>query len=252
MSNILFPVGVLMSERFLYMPSFAFCLIAAWFFIEKLPALSGRYYQYGIGIFILYMASFSYKTISRNKVWESNLSLFSADVITSSGSIKSNYDYAITLSGEADKSKDKETKEKLYEKSLLHLKKAIQIYPKYAAALASYGDITFKYRFNVDTTIFYYEKALLLNSGLKGINNTLGTLYGQYKGDYDRAIVFFNKDIEQNNATADTYKKLSMCYLFKGDSTNAFVTTNNGLKIDPRNPELNQLQKLLKKPKIIQ
>jgi len=229
------------------MPSLAFCLLISYLLIQKAPKFTGRYYKYALTAFLIVLVLFSYKTISRNKVWESNQTLFEADVITSSGSAKSNYDYAISLSDQAEKIKNEGTRTELYERSLLHLRKALTIYPKYTAALVSYADINFKYKLNADTAIFYYEKALSVNPMLKSVNNTLGTLYGQYKANYDRAIIFFNKDIAQNKPSADTYKKMAMCYFYKKDTANALIFADKGLKLDPQNPELIQLRNLCDK-----
>jgi tetratricopeptide (TPR) repeat protein len=232
------------------MPSLAFCILIAYLIVIKLPGILSKYQKFIMPLFLVILVLFSYKTINRNRVWESSQRLYATDVVTSSRSAKSNYDYAVSLSIQAEKNINADIKSELFEKSLVYLRKALSIYPRFTAALVSYADISFKYRLNADTAILYYEKARMIDSTIKTINNSLGTLYGQYKGDYDRAILFFNKDIKNNNATVDTYKKLAMCYFFKKDSAQALIFADKGLQLEPDNPELMQIHNLSSKANI--
>lgn len=80
-SNLFFPVGFVIAERVLYLPSMGFCLLigyGAWHCWNKLShnALSGLV-KLGI-IFLLLI--FSAKTLSRNRNWYSNFTLFCSAV----------------------------------------------------------------------------------------------------------------------------------------------------------------------------
>ena len=83
-SNIVFPVGTNMGERFVFMPSVGFCLVAG-VLLARLPG-----WKTAVGIAGAAAFLFSIKTVLRNEVWVSNESLFFTDVKTSVNSAKIN------------------------------------------------------------------------------------------------------------------------------------------------------------------
>jgi tetratricopeptide (TPR) repeat protein len=81
-SNLIFLIGSVIAERFLYLPSMAFAVMAAALFYRL---KDGRYAKAAlIGIVALY----AIRTIARNPAWYDNLSLASADVSTSPRSFR--------------------------------------------------------------------------------------------------------------------------------------------------------------------
>lgn len=76
-SNLFFPVGFVVAERVLYMPSMGFCLLIAYGFhamIEKLRATSQKKLAWCcLGALILIHST---KTYQRNADWESEYSIF--------------------------------------------------------------------------------------------------------------------------------------------------------------------------------
>ncbi|MDD3741456.1 MAG: DUF1736 domain-containing protein, partial [Bacteroidales bacterium] len=82
-SNIFFNIGAFMSERFVYVSLLGFCVIIAYLISEKLNQKISHLQKYrksATTIMIVILLAFSVKTISRNQVWENNLSLFSHDI----------------------------------------------------------------------------------------------------------------------------------------------------------------------------
>ncbi|MBL0083992.1 MAG: hypothetical protein IPP37_16925 [Saprospiraceae bacterium] len=82
-SNIVFPIGTNMSERFLFMPSLGFCLLVP-YLIYKLSG-SGKTAMMVVGLISL---AFAAKTFTRNQVWVNDFTLFTTDVKTSKNSAK--------------------------------------------------------------------------------------------------------------------------------------------------------------------
>src|ERR1035441_8524301 len=75
-ANLLFPIGALMAERFLYLPSVAFA-IALVALLGRLK--NGRYTATVVTILaVLYVG----RTFARNAAWNNDLTLASADVQT--------------------------------------------------------------------------------------------------------------------------------------------------------------------------
>ncbi len=81
----LVPIGVLLGERFLYIPSIGFCLAAAWLLalLWRIPLTESmaRIVKVAVTVFVvLILLVFSFRTVDRNRVWENHYTLFS-DVV---------------------------------------------------------------------------------------------------------------------------------------------------------------------------
>ncbi|HMG16206.1 MAG TPA: glycosyltransferase family 39 protein, partial [Saprospiraceae bacterium] len=79
-SNLFFPIGTNMSERFMFMPSIGFCLLLAYglnLLANKTSSqMNQSLYQKGIMIAGIILLAYSYKSFSRNTVWKDNYTLF--------------------------------------------------------------------------------------------------------------------------------------------------------------------------------
>jgi len=139
-SNLFVSVGTFMNERFLYMPSLGFCILAGWFFARKLPEWlkekPDSAYPLGMIIFALIAGLFAYRVVTRIPDWQSTLTLNRAAVQVSEGSARSHCFYATGLYEEKYvKEKNKEEKERLVTEMEYHVKRSLEINPNYGAAL---------------------------------------------------------------------------------------------------------------------
>jgi len=102
-SNIFFPTGAFMNERFVYFSSIGFVVFIGWLIVTYVPKIRlpisfggkrsntklTRYLTSAVlvMIFCLYAA----KTISRNRVWKDNFTLYITDAKTSENSIQASF-----------------------------------------------------------------------------------------------------------------------------------------------------------------
>ncbi len=145
-SNIFVGVGTFMNERFLFMPSVGFCLLAGWFLTRKIPNLlnepAEKPYILGLGILTLIILGSAFVVIKRVPDWQSALTLNGSAVKNSPESCRAHSFYATALYKEKyllirDK-KDPAMKEEIktmVETMSYHINKALEIHPKYGAAL---------------------------------------------------------------------------------------------------------------------
>ena len=92
-SNIVFPIGAFMSERFLFVPSVGFCIIlgtAILWFANQIIFNSGLKKLIITGLMTMTLTLYAYKTISRNTDWYDSYTLFTTDVKVSGNSAKGN------------------------------------------------------------------------------------------------------------------------------------------------------------------
>jgi tetratricopeptide (TPR) repeat protein len=138
-SNILFPIGTNLAERFLFMPSFGFCLASAFVLFEWLPGKMPL--KFAVLGFILLL--YSGKTLSRNPDYASNLKLFLEDVKTSPNSAKLRGGCGTLLCQQAMSEKDPAKKVSLLHDAIAHLDRAIEIHPTYLEAHQMRGNAYF-------------------------------------------------------------------------------------------------------------
>lgn len=139
-SNIFVSVGTFMNERFLYMPSVAFSLLAGWFFARTLPGWlkekQDAAYPLGMLLAAGILGLYSYVVVKRIPDWQDGLTINAAAVKVSPNSCRSHTFYVTGLYDNKYKiTKDKAEKEMLVDTMEYHIKEALRINPNYSAAL---------------------------------------------------------------------------------------------------------------------
>ncbi len=138
-SNLFVSVGTFMNERFVYMPSVAFCVLLAWLLSRKLPQLFRSAPDapsiLAAGILALVVGFFGWRTVTRVPDWESERTLNPAAVKVSEGSARSHLFYVTALyKNDYKDTKFKEEKEAMVALMEHHINRAIEINPKYGSA----------------------------------------------------------------------------------------------------------------------
>ena len=209
-----------MSERFVYVSLLGLCIIIAYLVSEKLSIRINhiqKYKKYATTIIVLILIGFSIKTISRNTVWENNLTLFENDIHTSVNSAKGNSTYAselYKLSEDAEVSGDTLTRNKYLKQSIPYFEKAIELHPNYSEALVRLGNIHYKLNGDYKTMFLYYIRTLENNPLNADVwNNTLGVLtYNVNDLDYEKEI--WQEFIKYAPQRADPYFQIGNLYYF--------------------------------------
>ena len=268
-SNIVFPIGTNMSERFLFMPSVGFSLLVAyigWKGYEKFPMVIK-------GIFAIAVLGLIGKTVTRNAVWKDDYTLFTTDVHTSTRSAKILNAAGGTKSNRASKMEDGPQKSKLLQESIQHTTQALEVHPNYKNAMLIQGNSYF-YNKEFEKAAGSYERILSLYPGDKDGETNLavalrdaGKYYGEkkqdlvnaekyllrslaikpsdvetnrllgvtngIKGNHPEAIKYFKKValLEPNNASA--YVNLYNAYSAYGDEEEARINYEKAIKINP-------------------
>ncbi|MCB0665751.1 MAG: tetratricopeptide repeat protein [Saprospiraceae bacterium] len=236
-SNILFPIGTHISERFLFTPSIAFCLLLA-------AGIKSVYFRRGRNSFLVILAivsiSYMVKTITRNTVWESNYTLFKHDVRISSGSAKVQNAVGGELIAQATNEPDTMIRREMLQEAILHLQKAVQIHPGYKNAFLLLGNARF-YLKDYLKAIEFYNRALLLDPAYPEAlyNRALAQRdYGRYAGeklgDLAVAIEYLEKASQQLQDDYETNRLLGIAYGNLGQPAKAipFFTKALALKTD--------------------
>lgn len=163
-SNIVFPIGAFMNERFIYVSSLGFAILVGYFLTEGLPKIfTGKTNQLGTILLSVVLLLYSVKTISRNQVWKNNLSLATHDANVSVNGAKSNIMAGGLLTEEAVKQTNPNEKKRMLEEGIFYLNRAITIYPEYIDALLLMGNAQWQLTNDINRTMPYYYQVLAIN-----------------------------------------------------------------------------------------
>jgi tetratricopeptide (TPR) repeat protein len=192
-SNIAFPIGTNMSERFMFMPSIGFCLAIA-FLLQFINNQAIR-----TSLLVAVVLGFSIKTISRNPVWKDNETLFLTDVKTSTNSAKLQMAAGGSLVDKGVKETDPTKKTAIMSQALPHLEQALKLHPTYRIAYQYKGNCYFHLN-EFEKAVETYTEGLKYYPDDRDLTNNVGMAYGQAgkyygetKHDLPTAIKYLEK-----------------------------------------------------------
>lgn len=274
MSNVLFPIGVFMNERFVFIASLGFSIIIAWLLVNWLPTKIknlSTYKNTAIAILVILFVSYTGKTISRNMAWENDFVLFTTDVLVSGNSAKSTCSAGGKLIEEGTKEGNESLRNDYLQQALVFLRKSVSIHPTYTDALLLLGNAHFEYNKNYDSVIVSYKKILALNPNFDKVwtnleivfakldsadykikvyedlikmnpnrfepNYQLGTLYGKFKNNLPIAISYLKKAASLNPGSTFTLKDLGVAYGMSGKFDSSLVYLKKAVELDPKDTQ---------------
>jgi len=230
-SNLI-PLGNIMAERYLYLPSVGFSLLLAAALVRLLP-----FKKLAIPLIILLLAFYSLNTIRRNSVWKNNFTLWSYTVRQSplnprvhtnlglayyrKGNIaraEKEYRQAIGLDKRQVKAYNNlgllyYEKEK-YTQAIKEYKKALDIEPSFSTAYYNLG-LVYRKKGEEDKALRAFKKALQVNPYEAGAYYYLGIYYAE-KGQTDKALENYRKTVELNPNHFDARNNLGLLYTREG------------------------------------
>jgi tetratricopeptide (TPR) repeat protein len=223
MTNILFPIGTHMNERFLFMPSLGFALLLGYLLV-KLAMIKPKLTW---SVFLILIFSFSLKSINRNMVWRNDYTLFTTDVKTSSNSAKILNAAGGALLTEGEKLSDVEERKQLANKAEEYLIKAIEIHPTYGSAYLLLGNAYF-YQEKYEKAIATYEKCQEIQPNNEDVTRNLavalrdaGRHAGEKEGNITKSENYLLRSIGINNSDSETLRLLGVVKGIQGNHTEA-------------------------------
>ncbi len=246
-SNLLFPIGTNMAERFMFLPSVGFsglCAIGLYKLIER-AKWQGKTWADAlrVPIIILVVVSTLYaiKTISRNPAWYDDYTLFTTDIVHSPYSAKLNNAVSGVLQEAANRETNVLVREEQVQRALQHSITAVKLHPTYNNAWLLRGNA------NVMLGNIYQDKGVnapnmgssvfplalaAYDEAIKSYNEVLrlrpnhpdvqrnfsvvyrdrGKLLGQYMGQFDPSIASLNKSLEYRPDDVEVLRLLGVAY----------------------------------------
>jgi len=268
-SNIVFPIGTNMSERFIFIPSLGYAIILARLLTKYISN-----YKMIWAISGIILLAYSVKTVLRNNVWKDDFTLFTTDVLHNDRSAKLLNAAGGALSTKAADMPDGPKKTEYLNKAIGYLDKATKIHPSYRNAYLILANSHY-YLKEYEKSILYYDQSLKYDPDFKdAIKNLpivlreggrhmgqnvkdyelaekwllravqmnpqdyestrlLGITYG-IRGYHEKAIQFFQKAIDLRPDLADNYTTMGTAYQQMGNLEKAREYYNKAVELDPK------------------
>jgi len=204
-SNLFFPIGTFMNERFMYMPSVGFCLALAWILTQKMPTwLAGKpalSRSVPLGIAAVLAMGFSCKTFARVPDWRDDLSLNRADVEVSAGSARVNCFMGYSLYKLAQEEQDSARMRAILDEAEFYLDRSLEIFPSYRDAL------------NVRAGVL--SSRYLLDGKIDVLLEGFFEILTNNKPPYvDEFLIWLNRENRHPAELAEFYRKVGYEYYF--------------------------------------
>jgi tetratricopeptide (TPR) repeat protein len=208
----------------MFMPSLGFCLLIAYLIYKYLGKENSNLM---VGIAVLIIGLYSYKTISRNMVWKTDFSLFTTDVKTSINSAKVLNAAGGALVTESNKPENASLKIKMIDEAIPYLEKALTIHPNYKNAALLLGNANF-YKGDFEAAIKSYERTLSISPEYPEAIKNLAIAYrdagrkaGEIDKDLDKAKRYLQRSIQLVDSDPDAYRLLGITHGMAGEHPDA-------------------------------
>lgn len=190
-SNLFFPVGFVIAERVLYIPSIGYSILV----VHGLNLLKQRFHRYSkkiLAVFLFVCFVLSIKTWYQNQTWHSRQSLFLSGLKALPHNAKIHFNLANLL-------KDKGQ----IDSAIYHYEKVLRLWPKHASSHNNLGNLLTDKK----QARYHYEKALEISPQLTSALINLGVLLHQ-DGDTTQAIQLMKKAVKFSPPNAQLFLTL--------------------------------------------
>jgi tetratricopeptide (TPR) repeat protein len=237
-SNIVFPVGTNMSERFMFMPSVGFALLISWAIMKYIPQL-----KISTGVLAGIGLAFAVLTIQRNPAWKDNYTLFTTDIHNSPNSAKLRNAVAGELSVQwaALAPEQQATQTSMLEEALGHINEAIRIHPTYKQAHYIKGNVLY-YLKRYDDAIKAYLEALRVAPDYTEAHQNLmityrdaGRYYGEQQGNIQAALGYLQQAYEGLPEDYETIRLYGVANGIAGNVNKAVELFVKNTQLQPNN-----------------
>lgn len=224
-SNLFFPVGTLMNERFVYFSSLAFCALIPYYAIVKIPNyLKNKkiFRELGLAFCALYIVVFIAISWYRIPIWSNTVDLNASAVVAYPNSARANLFYGIALYHQFREAEPGDQKSRLLNQSAHYIGRALEVYPTYQTALQMQsGVVVERYRSHGDLGRLLHEFKEILKVSPRV----------EYVREY---LEYLNKRPSNRDELIPFYYDLGYKTLFPlGFTTEAYVYLKMGYELDP-------------------
>jgi Tfp pilus assembly protein PilF len=256
-SNLIVRIGSSFAERFLYLPSLAFCTALAALMFSPFRTEGGTVrpsqIRLACGLLAVCLALFGLRLVMRNRDWKDNYSLFAAGLKVSPNSARAHLSMGSEYRARGEGGLNPEERTSWFKMAVDEYQKAIAIYardaethynlgvsyyglgenqkaasayeetlklnPCYAMALNNSGVIAFREK-DYEKALSFFNRIIKCNPDFDDAYANIGAVY-ELRGERERALAYYDEVIKRNHASAALYRNLAGIYAAMGDKPKA-------------------------------
>jgi tetratricopeptide (TPR) repeat protein len=208
-SNLLFLVGSIMAERFLFFPSAGLCIVAA----AMLSRIKGKHIAGmptgALATVIVVCIAFSGIAIGRNPEWKDNMTLFGTDVQKAPQNARLWHSLGFEkTTTEAEQNPAQQAA--LIAEGIADIQKALAIYPRYANAHNTLAGLYIRTQ-QYDSAEIHARVAVELKPTDPVLLSGLGYVYF-VKQQYRQTIAFCKQALVYDPGNAAIWDNIAICY----------------------------------------
>jgi len=232
-SNVVFPIGTIMAERLIYLPSAGFCLALATGLVGvAAPAarspreVLGRVATARVALPLAVMLTlYGARTVARNRVWHDRLGFFTTMAADAPRSARSQRELGAVL---ADLGR--------FEEARAAFTRSLAIRPNDGATLYNLGNALAQEN-RLDDAIAAYEQALVAVPDLADAMVNLGNVESM-RGDHAAAVASMRRALPLTPRSASLHMNIANELFRLGDHAGARAEYEAALALDPAAPNI--------------
>jgi protein O-mannosyl-transferase len=238
-SNFAFNIGTFMNERFMFTALLGFCVFIGWFitvYLRQKMKNKDTYRNTAMFILIVLLLGYSVKTVSRNRVWMDDVTLFTTDVKVSENSTKCNTSAGGKLLEKADSTDNPLQKKKYIQQAYGYLKKAVEIYPRNLNGWNLLGNADIKLEDYPNARLCFLNCLKINPKHPHALNNLLYLAQvANKKLQFSEAIIDYKLLLQYKPDIPEYYYGLGVAYRGMNQFDSAIISLNKCLKLKPDN-----------------
>ncbi len=241
-SNIVIDVGTFIGERFLYQPSFGFCIAivaAGSEIIQKIKfkTMAQRFSIISALIVAVVLLS-GFQTTRRNAEWSNDRLLWSVDVKKVPNSALAHENLGNIFMNIGNNALTPQQQNDDYDTALIQFTAAVKILPNYPITWFNLGDLYIRMGNNDEAGKAYFN-CIKQDSTYAKAYDGVGAVYFNEK-NYEKALPYFKKATQLDTTSAITYGNMGACYQMLGQYETAIVYYKKSLRLNPDQQSVRQ------------
>ena len=240
-SNILFPVGVFMNERFMFIPSLGIILTVL-LTVRTEHTLRSQSAKKFIVPALLIAIIFGAVTVIRNQAWRNDSTLALTDAATSKGSAKAQMSAGDAYLKQVKEENNPQKKSELIKKCYEHLNRSLEIHPDYFPPHDLMGQLYF-YAERYEESVKWFDRCARMKPGRPQFTNNMfaGAIKLKDNEEFDKSLAAFNMLLERDPQQIRALENAAEIYARrKGNTETAFQYLQRALEIEPQNAGLHE------------
>jgi tetratricopeptide (TPR) repeat protein len=190
-----------------------------------------------LAVIFMILIPYSAKTLIRNRQWQTEYTLYKADMPYLYDSFKGNDLYANEIMKTVNREMAKPVNvlkflDPQVKEAIGHWERAIEILPEAGSPYRNLGIVYSRVYKNYDTAIYYFNETLKREPDDPMTYFNLGMTY-EGKGEYPRAIEYLKKSLELDSTSVNTRSRLANIYYGMGEFKEAIKLNQDIMRTDP-------------------